>query len=114
MTVFLATIVLLQFLVNCGLFVWVLKAVQQNHQGEAIRMNILAESAMGHLKSKTLQEKVAADALKSQHDTQLAYMRDVLARQEAEALTKQKDQQPSFVSDDQGRKFRAEDIEVLT
>ena len=82
---------------------------------ESLRLLALAESAMTHIKSKSIEEKVRADALSKNFDVQLALIKDSFAKEawqtKSEEKTKEREEF-TFMSSD-GRQLTSKDFEVL-
>jgi hypothetical protein len=89
-----------------------LKSQTEDHRGFAMHLLNMFESAMSHVRAKSLEEKMASDNAKSKHDVQLAYLKDTLAKQAV--ADEQRERGPMYVHDDAGKKYNVNDIEVLT
>lgn len=109
----LGTIIVLQGLVNVYLTRLVLQTQSKDSQSFSVYLLNMFESAMAHVRAKSLEEKVATDAAKSRHDAQLAYLKDTLAKQEAIAFEKQKSQEPTYVAGEDGKRYKRDEIEII-
>lgn len=82
---------------------------------ENTRLMMLADSAMEHIKSKSIGEKVAVEAQRKQYDMRLELLRDTLAK-EAEQAKKKKQAdhpEPRWVVDADGTRIDANQIDWM-
>lgn len=124
----LGALCILLLLQGTGFFLflrWLTLHLSQKHQEALIfmaqrsaeentRMAMLADNAMGHLKSETLEKKVRADSIKKQYDIQLEYMKDSMTKQVVdETKRKRAKAEPRWAMTDQGKRIDLNDVEFL-
>lgn len=111
MLILLGIVIATQLVTNVVLVTYMLRLQVKDHRDFSHYLLNLFESAMGHLRTKTLDEKVAAESAKTARDVQLAYLKDTLAKQ---AYTESvRETPPAFLKSSDGREFSASDIEIL-
>jgi hypothetical protein len=82
---------------------------------ENTRLVLLADSAMDHIKSKSVEEKVKVEAQRKAYDMRLEMLRDTMAKETAMAKDKQKKTQPEpqWVQDADGNRVDANQVEWM-
>ena len=68
------------------------KTQDKAHERTLLHLCGVAESAMGHVKATTLEEKLVGDVRKKEYDSRLEYMRDQMHR--GVEAQKQRDTKP--------------------
>ncbi len=81
---------------------------------EAIRLTILAESAMSHIRAKDLAEVGKYRSEQKADDVQLAYLEKTLAKQEALEKEKNKKAEPVYAKTADGAEIDLADYEVVS
>lgn len=87
-----------------------LEQVMAKHSEEGTRLALFARDAMESLRSKSVEEKVKADALRKEYDVRLEMYRDTVAREVA-AKKAEKPPEPQYVITDDGQKIDPADVE---
>jgi hypothetical protein len=113
-TAIIATILILQCLLNGWLVYLVWKGGERSMTTAMLALTAQNESALNHVRSKSLDEKVANDAMKMQHDVQMSYLKDTLAKQEQLEREKAKALSVQKVKADDGREFNFNDLEIMS
>lgn len=75
----------------------------------------LSQGAMGHIKAKSLEDKVVNDARKAEYDSRVEYMRDQMAKTYEEQNAISKSPVPRKVVDlNSGREVDLNDVELFS
>lgn len=94
---------------------WILADRNRVAGEEATRLVLMANYALDSLKSKSIEEKVRAEALRKEYDVRLEMYRDAVAKEVTTAKTKKKveDQAPQWVTTDTGQQVNLHDLEMM-
>jgi hypothetical protein len=124
----LVTAILIVLLCQAGIFAWLAKAVMEAQAAQAktaqeqllqaaaqenTRLVMLAESALEHMKAKSIEEKVRGEALRREYDIRLEMYRDAVAKEvtQKKAKDKQVRPEPQWATTDTGEKVDMNDVE---
>lgn len=83
-------------------------ALRLDKAQEALRLSVLAESALSHMKAGSIEEHVKAGAMKKSYDLNLDMLKDSFAKSKAPAEV-----QPRFYKSLDGREINSEEYEIV-
>jgi hypothetical protein len=95
-----------------GCYVYVKDTKAQAAQS-AIQYAILAESAMNHIRSKSLQEVVQTGHMKELHSLEIDRLKNVLVKEQHMEKTKVKNAEPVLAVTEDGREIDLQEYDVI-
>lgn len=106
----IVAILVLAFL-NSALAWWMVRQYHLDKQTEGIRLTILAESAMSHIKAGSLEEKVRIESLKKSYDLNLERLKDALNK--GDKLENPKEKAPQVFRTITGQEINSQEYEIV-
>lgn len=115
MIIFLVSALLVSQLLSLGALLWFLRHAQLASEREAVRLQFIYRDFTDGLLSKSVEEKVQADALRANYNFQLERLKDSYAKADFKKAEKKKaeDSEQVWKTAD-GREISSKDYEIVS